>query len=101
MLTGRRAQRGFLGVSRKHPAPLLPQDKLERKGEPYSSCTVNGSDVPVHNLYGDQNMTYSIQVGGRSSLPTRGPPTSQCPRHRSPARWSQKGWLCWVFVTTG
>ncbi|XP_011384709.1 amiloride-sensitive sodium channel subunit beta-like [Pteropus vampyrus] len=37
-------------------------DKLERKGEPYSHCTVNGSDVPVHNVYSDYNTTYSIQA---------------------------------------
>lgn len=37
-------------------------DKLERKGEPYSHCTVNGSDVPVHNIYSDHNTTYSIQA---------------------------------------
>lgn len=43
--------------------PLRTQDKLERKGEPYSQCTVNGSDVPVRNLYSDYNTTYSIQVG--------------------------------------
>ncbi|XP_066131965.1 amiloride-sensitive sodium channel subunit beta isoform X3 [Saccopteryx bilineata] len=41
-------------------------DKLERKGEPYSQCTVNGSDVPVRNLYGDHNTTYSIQACIRS-----------------------------------
>lgn len=43
--------------------PLWTQDKLERKGEPYSQCTMNGSDVPVQNLYSDYNTTYSIQVG--------------------------------------
>lgn len=43
--------------------PLWTQDKLERKGEPYSQCTMNGSDVPVRNLYRDYNTTYSIQVG--------------------------------------
>ncbi|XP_034843953.1 amiloride-sensitive sodium channel subunit beta [Mirounga leonina] len=41
-------------------------DKLERKGEPYSQCTVNGSDVPVRNLYSDYNTTYSIQACIRS-----------------------------------
>ncbi|XP_023375858.1 amiloride-sensitive sodium channel subunit beta [Pteropus vampyrus] len=29
---------------------------------PYSHCTVNGSDVPVHNVYSDYNTTYSIQA---------------------------------------
>ncbi|KAL7979010.1 hypothetical protein Chor_015034 [Crotalus horridus] len=28
-------------------------DELERKGSPYSDCTLNGSDVPVRNLYED------------------------------------------------
>lgn len=37
-------------------------DKLERKGKPYSRCTVNGSDVPIRNLYSDYNTTYSIQA---------------------------------------
>uniref|UniRef100_A0A8D1CGI9 Epithelial sodium channel subunit beta n=1 Tax=Sus scrofa TaxID=9823 RepID=A0A8D1CGI9_PIG len=44
-------------------------DKLERKGEPYSQCTMNGSDVPIQNLYsnyGDYNTTYSIQACIRS-----------------------------------
>ncbi|XP_038523535.1 epithelial sodium channel subunit beta [Canis lupus baileyi] len=41
-------------------------DRLERKGEPYSQCTVNGSDVPVRNLYSDYNTTYSIQACIRS-----------------------------------
>lgn len=42
---------------------LSPQDKLQRKGEPYSPCTMNGSDVTIQNLYSDYNTTYSIQVG--------------------------------------
>lgn len=37
-------------------------DKLQRKGEPYSQCTVNGSDVPVRNFYSAYNTTYSIQA---------------------------------------
>nr|KAF6490909.1 sodium channel epithelial 1 subunit beta [Molossus molossus] len=41
-------------------------DKLQRKGKPYSQCTLNGSDVPVHNLYRDPNTTYSIQACIRS-----------------------------------
>lgn len=31
-------------------------------GYPYSDCTVNGSDVPVKNLYSQYNTSYSIQV---------------------------------------
>ncbi|MBZ3876623.1 Amiloride-sensitive sodium channel subunit beta [Sciurus carolinensis] len=37
-------------------------DKLQRMGEPYSPCTVNGSDVAVQNLYSTYNTTYSIQA---------------------------------------
>lgn len=42
---------------------LSPQDKLQHKGEPYSPCTMNGSDVAIRNLYSGYNTTYSIQVG--------------------------------------
>ncbi|XP_006872016.1 PREDICTED: amiloride-sensitive sodium channel subunit beta [Chrysochloris asiatica] len=41
-------------------------DKLERKGKPYSQCTMNGSDVPIRNLYSSYNTTYSIQACLRS-----------------------------------
>ncbi|XP_012635656.2 epithelial sodium channel subunit beta [Microcebus murinus] len=41
-------------------------DKLQRKGEPYSPCTVNGSDVPIRNFYSNYNTTYSIQACLRS-----------------------------------
>ncbi|XP_028620107.1 amiloride-sensitive sodium channel subunit beta [Grammomys surdaster] len=37
-------------------------DKLQRKGEPYSPCTMNGSDVAIQNLYSVYNTTYSIQA---------------------------------------
>lgn len=43
------------------------QDELERMGYPYSDCTMNGSDVPVRNLYSEYNTSYSIQVTPRSS----------------------------------
>lgn len=46
-----------------HEQPVCTQDKLERKGQPYSQCTVNGSNVPVRNLYSNYTTTYSIQVG--------------------------------------
>ena len=67
----------------------LTQDKLQRKGEPYSQSTKNGSYVPVQNLYSSYNTTYSIQVGG----------------HWPEARglwesWSQPGRLGWIFGTT-
>ncbi|NXI98077.1 SCNNB protein, partial [Psophia crepitans] len=41
-------------------------DELERMGYPYSDCTVNGSDVPVKNLYSQYNTSYSIQACLRS-----------------------------------
>ncbi|KAF4804415.1 Amiloride-sensitive sodium channel subunit beta [Turdus rufiventris] len=41
-------------------------DELERMGYPYSDCTVNGSDVPVTNLYSQYNTSYSIQACLRS-----------------------------------
>nr|XP_021527973.1 amiloride-sensitive sodium channel subunit beta [Aotus nancymaae] len=41
-------------------------DKLQRMGEPYSQCTVNGSEVPTPNFYSDYNTTYSIQACLRS-----------------------------------
>ncbi|XP_021022747.1 amiloride-sensitive sodium channel subunit beta [Mus caroli] len=37
-------------------------DKLQHKGEPYSPCTMNGSDVAIKNLYSVYNTTYSIQA---------------------------------------
>ncbi|NXO61588.1 SCNNB protein, partial [Phainopepla nitens] len=41
-------------------------DELERMGYPYSDCTMNGSDVPVRNLYSQYNTSYSIQACLRS-----------------------------------
>uniref|UniRef100_A0A8D2MNT7 Amiloride-sensitive sodium channel subunit beta n=1 Tax=Zonotrichia albicollis TaxID=44394 RepID=A0A8D2MNT7_ZONAL len=41
-------------------------DELERMGYPYSDCTLNGSDVPVRNLYSQYNTSYSIQACLRS-----------------------------------
>ncbi|NXN31122.1 SCNNB protein, partial [Nycticryphes semicollaris] len=41
-------------------------DELERMGYPYSDCTMNGSDVPVTNLYSQYNTSYSIQACLRS-----------------------------------
>uniref|UniRef100_A0A8B9FI40 Amiloride-sensitive sodium channel subunit beta n=1 Tax=Amazona collaria TaxID=241587 RepID=A0A8B9FI40_9PSIT len=41
-------------------------DELERMGYPYSDCTMNGSDVPVKNLYSKYNTSYSIQACLRS-----------------------------------
>lgn len=54
------------------------QDKLERKGKPYSQCTVNGSDVPIRNLYSDHNTTYSIQVA--AALPPGPGPSGRLAR---------------------
>ncbi|NXT67707.1 SCNNB protein, partial [Chaetops frenatus] len=41
-------------------------DELERMGYPYSDCTMNGSDIPVKNLYSQYNTSYSIQACLRS-----------------------------------
>ncbi|NXP14468.1 SCNNB protein, partial [Thinocorus orbignyianus] len=41
-------------------------EELERMGYPYSDCTMNGSDVPVKNLYSQYNTSYSIQACLRS-----------------------------------
>ncbi|XP_044308476.1 amiloride-sensitive sodium channel subunit beta [Varanus komodoensis] len=44
-------------------------DELERMGRPYSECTMNGSDVPVKNLYED----YPVSQGeARLSEPCAG-----------------------------
>ncbi|KAM4632337.1 epithelial sodium channel subunit beta [Discoglossus pictus] len=41
-------------------------DQLEHMEAPYSKCTVDGSDVPVPNLYSLYNSSYSIQSCLRS-----------------------------------
>ncbi|XP_075421751.1 epithelial sodium channel subunit beta [Ascaphus truei] len=41
-------------------------DQLQHLEAPYSSCTVNGSDVPLKNLYEAYNSSYSIQSCLRS-----------------------------------
>ncbi|KGL78322.1 Amiloride-sensitive sodium channel subunit beta, partial [Tinamus guttatus] len=46
-------------------------DELERMGYPYSDCTMNGSDVPVKNLYSEYNTSYSIQACLRSCFQYR------------------------------
>ncbi|NWJ07024.1 SCNNB protein, partial [Crypturellus undulatus] len=46
-------------------------DELERMGYPYSDCTMNGSDVPVKNLYSEYNTSYSIQACLRSCFQNR------------------------------
>lgn len=71
---------------------LSPQDKLQRKGEPYSPCTMNGSDVAIQNLYSDYNTTYSIQVGRLHRVGDRGGP---CPLYLSSLRGL--GRLCQIF----
>lgn len=76
--------------------PLLPQDKLQRMGEPYSPCTVNGSDVAVQNLYSDYNTTYSIQVG-RLRRPQDPGPLSPPPGLRS-LELARRGWRGWIFL---
>lgn len=90
MPDGKWGRGGLLGVTRgPHDHPVWTQDKLERKGKPYSQCTVNGSDVPIRNLYSDYNTTYSIQVGAQGP---RGLPTARGPGlgARVSESWSQK-----------
>lgn len=70
-LLGGRYKGGFRGAGPPEQ-PLWTQDKLERMGEPYSQCTMNGSDVPVRNLYSNYNTTYSIQVGRQCGPGDRG-----------------------------
>ncbi|KAG8557818.1 hypothetical protein GDO81_016735 [Engystomops pustulosus] len=41
-------------------------DQTEHLEAPYSSCTMNGSDIPVANLYAKYNSSYSIQSCLRS-----------------------------------
>ncbi|KAM3915873.1 epithelial sodium channel subunit beta [Leptodactylus fuscus] len=41
-------------------------DQTEHLEAPYSSCTMNGSDIPVANLYEKYNSSYSIQSCLRS-----------------------------------
>lgn len=69
-------------------------------GEPYSPCTVNGSEVPVQNFYSDYNTTYSIQVGRRRTPQAPGAPVRVYGVEASVLRenWPQQGWLCWAFV---
>ncbi|XP_024600331.1 amiloride-sensitive sodium channel subunit beta [Neophocaena asiaeorientalis asiaeorientalis] len=59
-------EEGIFAMSGMETSIGVLVDKLERKGEPYSQCTVNGSDVPIRNLYSDYNTTYSIQACIRS-----------------------------------
>nr|KAF6442205.1 sodium channel epithelial 1 subunit beta [Rousettus aegyptiacus] len=77
-------------------------DKLERKGEPYSNCTVNGSDVPVHNLYSDQNTTYSIQACIRSCFQDHMIQNCSCGHYLYPLpqgarRCNDKDFPDWVY----
>lgn len=51
-----------VGIAQSFAVWVFLQDELERMGYPYSDCTMNGSDVPVKNLYSEYNTSYSIQV---------------------------------------
>ncbi|PNI23201.1 SCNN1B isoform 6, partial [Pan troglodytes] len=72
-------------------------DKLQRMGEPYSPCTVNGSEVPVQNFYSDYNTTYSIQVGRWCTPHALGPlsgfmgPRPQYSRRAGPSKSGSAG----------
>lgn len=109
VLAGREVPRGLPGEGRGlQEQPLWTQDKLERMGEPYSQCTMNGSDVPVRNLYSDYNTTYSIQVGrqcGPGDLGTLAVRIKQAQglRAQGPGRLGlgRTGCTGFLWVTTG
>ncbi|XP_063790723.1 amiloride-sensitive sodium channel subunit beta [Pseudophryne corroboree] len=46
-------------------------DQTQHLEAPYSTCTVNGSDIPVANLYEKYNSSYSIQSCLRSCFQER------------------------------
>uniref|UniRef100_A0A8C9AAT9 Epithelial sodium channel subunit beta n=1 Tax=Prolemur simus TaxID=1328070 RepID=A0A8C9AAT9_PROSS len=55
-------EEGIYAMSATETSIGVLVDKLQRKGEPYSPCTMNGSDVPIQNFYSNYNTTYSIQA---------------------------------------
>ncbi|NXF34321.1 SCNNB protein, partial [Nyctibius bracteatus] len=59
-------------------------DELERMGYPYSDCTMNGSDVPVKNLYSQYNTSYSIQACLRSCFQNHMTETCGCGHYMFP-----------------
>ncbi|NXG55498.1 SCNNB protein, partial [Hemiprocne comata] len=59
-------------------------DELERMGYPYSDCTMNGSDVPVKNLYSQYNTSYSIQACLRSCFQNHMIETCGCGHYMFP-----------------
>ncbi|XP_019397374.1 PREDICTED: amiloride-sensitive sodium channel subunit beta [Crocodylus porosus] len=59
-------------------------DELERMGYPYSDCTLNGSDVPVKNLYKGFNTSYSIQACLRSCFQAQMVETCECGHYLFP-----------------
>uniref|UniRef100_A0A6I8RY47 Amiloride-sensitive sodium channel subunit beta n=1 Tax=Xenopus tropicalis TaxID=8364 RepID=A0A6I8RY47_XENTR len=59
-------------------------DQLEHMEAPYSSCTVNGSDIPVQNLYAEFNSSYSIQSCLRSCYQEQMVQTCGCADYQYP-----------------
>ncbi|NP_001079258.1 amiloride-sensitive sodium channel subunit beta [Xenopus laevis] len=59
-------------------------DQLEHMEAPYSSCTVNGSDIPVQNLYAEFNSSYSIQSCLRSCYQEEMVKTCKCAHYQYP-----------------
>ncbi|KYO41073.1 amiloride-sensitive sodium channel subunit beta [Alligator mississippiensis] len=59
-------------------------DELERMGYPYSDCTLNGSDVPVKNLYKGFNTSYSIQACLRSCFQAEMVESCECGHYLFP-----------------
>ncbi|KAM4698489.1 epithelial sodium channel subunit beta [Rhinophrynus dorsalis] len=59
-------------------------DQLQRLEAPYSSCTLDGSDIPVQNLYAEYNSSYSIQSCLRSCYQEKMVETCKCAHYLYP-----------------
>lgn len=57
---------GIYAMPGKETSIAVLEDQTEHLEAPYSSCTVDGSDIPVENLYAKYNSSYSIQSCLRS-----------------------------------
>ncbi|CAH2307701.1 amiloride-sensitive sodium channel subunit beta [Pelobates cultripes] len=53
-------------------------DGVQHLEAPYTTCTVNGSDIPVSNLYAEYNSSYSIQSCLRSCFQEQMVKKCQC-----------------------
>nr|XP_033818589.1 amiloride-sensitive sodium channel subunit beta [Geotrypetes seraphini] len=57
---------GFFAQTGAETSIGILLDEIQHLGDPYSSCTVDGSDIPWTNLYWQYNSSYSIQSCLRS-----------------------------------